>query len=361
MIEVSQPFLTGEELAAVQRVFASGYLGMGPEVASFEAELSAFLGGRRVVCTSSGSAALHLACVAAGLRPGDEVLVPGVTFVASYQAITAAGATPVLCDVDPRTGLLDLASASSRFNARTRAVMPVHYAGHAGNLPAVLAFAAERNLRVIEDAAHAFGSAVAGRKVGAAADITCFSFDPIKTVTCGEGGAVVLNESAEETIVRESLRLGLAYAGGKYAAGACRQGWRYHLPDINAAIGRVQLRRFGTEIAPKRRRLHDRYRSLLGPVAGVSLLETDTGVMPHILPVLVENGRRDAVAEALARHSVRTARHYHPGYMHPYYRSEELPGVRAMMEKQLTLPLHHHMNMDDVARIVAIVQDACLL
>lgn len=361
MLEVSLPFLSELELAAVKRVFDSCYLGMGREVEAFERELAAFLGGRHVVCTSSGSAALHLGCLAAGLGPGDEVLVPGVTFVASYQAISAAGATPVLCDIDRRTGLMDLASAWNKLTPRTRAIMPVHYAGHAGDLPAVFEFARTRDLRVIEDAAHAFGTAVNGRKVGAAGDITCFSFDPIKSVTCGEGGAVVLNETKEAVVVRESLRLGLGYADGAYSAVARRQGWRYHLPDINAAIGRVQLGRFENEIVPLRRRLHACYREVLSAIDGVSLLETADGVVPHIMPILVEEGGRDRVASALARNEVRTARHYQPGYLHPFYRGEDLPGVRAMMERQLTLPLHHRMSVDEIAKIAAIIKESCLL
>src|SRR5258708_27438917 len=169
MMRVSRSIVGRAEQEAVARVLEVGFLGTGPETQAFENELRAFLGGEAgVACVNTGTAALHLALQALGLGSGDEVLVPSLTFVASFQAIAATGATPVACDVRAETGLLDLDDAARRGTPPTRAVMPVHYASSCGDLDAVYALAKERRLRVVEDAAHAFGCAYGGRRSGGA-------------------------------------------------------------------------------------------------------------------------------------------------------------------------------------------------
>ena len=182
-----------EELAALARVIERGYLAMGPEVKAFEEDLAAFFGGeeRQVVCVSTGTAALHLALQACGIGPGDEVIVPTFTYIATFQAISATGATPVSCDSRADTAQIDVADAASRITPRTKAIMPVHYAGGMGDLDAVYALAREHGLRVIEDSAQAFGSSYKGTLLGARGDIVCFSFDGVKAITSGEGGAIV--------------------------------------------------------------------------------------------------------------------------------------------------------------------------
>ncbi len=193
MIHISRSVVGAAELEAMGRVMREdGYLGMGREVRAFEEELQEYLGGqdRSVICLNSGTAALHLA-VQAVTDPGDEVLVQSLTFVASFQAISAAGAVPVACEVYPETVTLDLEDAARRITPRTRAVMPVHYASNPGDLEAVYGFARRHGLRVIEDAAHAFGCTYQGRKIGSFGDLVCFSFDGLKNITSGEGGVVV--------------------------------------------------------------------------------------------------------------------------------------------------------------------------
>ena len=198
-MRLSRSIVGEAEARAVARVLLEdGYLGMGAEVRRFEEELAAYLGVKpaQVVTTNSGTAALHLAvdAVAAGCAVKDgrpEVLVPSLTFVASFQAISAAGCRPVACDALPETGTLDLEDAARRLTPRTIAVMPVHYASNPWQLEEVYAFARRHGLRVIEDAAHAFGCLRHGRKIGSFGDVVCFSFDGIKNITCGEGGCMV--------------------------------------------------------------------------------------------------------------------------------------------------------------------------
>ena len=169
------------------------YLGMGTEVQQFEEALLEFF-GRPAVCTVNGTAALHLALQACGINQVDEVLVPSLTYIASFQAISATGAKPVACDIDSKTFLLDLSDAEKRISSKTKAIMPVHYTGGVGDLDAVYNFAEKYSLRVIEDAAHAFGTKYKKKRVGSFGDVACFSFDGIKTITSGEGGCIITED-----------------------------------------------------------------------------------------------------------------------------------------------------------------------
>ena len=187
MIRLSKSVVGKAESKAVAHIIEDiGYLGMGATVGEFEHQLEQYIGGgRRAICVNSGTAALHLA-VQAVTKPGDEVLVPSFTFVASYQAISAAGCKPVSCDIRPDTLTLDLKDAERRITPRTTAMMPVYYASNCCMAKDYQAFAAEHGLRIIEDAAHSFGCSVQGQKIGSMGDIVCFSFDGIKNITTGE-------------------------------------------------------------------------------------------------------------------------------------------------------------------------------
>jgi dTDP-4-amino-4,6-dideoxygalactose transaminase len=216
MMRLARSIVGQAEAEALTRVILEdGYLGMGVEVAALERELATYLGvaPEQVACVNSGTAAVHLALQAV-LAPGDEVLVQSLTFVATFQAISAAGAIPVPCEVRPDTLTLDLEDARRRLTSRTRAIMPVHYASNPADLEAIQIFAQEHGLRMIEDAAHAFGCTLGGRKIGSFGDLVCFSFDGIKNITCGEGGAVVGHDSAAMTRIRDArlpARVALPY------------------------------------------------------------------------------------------------------------------------------------------------------
>jgi dTDP-4-amino-4,6-dideoxygalactose transaminase len=189
-VRLMRSVVGGAELEALERIIADGYLAMGAEVLAFEDELGEYLGGeRKVVCVNTCTAALHLALEACDIGPGDEVLVPSLTYVATYQAISASGATPISCEVDPATCFIDIDDAAKRITPRTKAIMPVHLFGLTGDLDGVYRLANEHGLRVIEDAAQSFGSSYKGALIGSRGDIVCFSFDGVKQVTSGEGGA----------------------------------------------------------------------------------------------------------------------------------------------------------------------------
>ncbi len=340
-----------------------GYLGMGGEVQRFEADIAAYLGvpADHVACTNTGTAALHLA-VQAILEPGDEVLVQSLTYVASFQAISAAGAVPVACEVVPDTFTLDLADAERRITPRTRAIMPVHYASYPGDLDAVYAFTQAHGLRVIEDAAHAFGCTYKGRKIGSFGDIRCFSFDGIKNITSGEGGAVVTSDADALAKIRDARLLGVEkdtesrYAGKRsWEFDVKAQGYRYHMSNLMAAIGRVQLGRLDSEFAPRRKAIAKTYRLGLAKVPGIGLLETDLEtVVPHIQPIRVFDGQRNALRAHLEESGIQTGIHYKPNHLLTRYRHAGggLPVTEMLYEQILSLPIQPGLTDEEIDLVI---------
>lgn len=373
-IRLSRSIVGEAEAEAVRRVLLEdGYLGMGAEVRRFEEELAAFLGcgpdaDIEVIAVNSGTAALHLA-VQALLAPGDEVLVPSLTFVASFQAVGAAGCVPVPCEAREEDALIDLHDAAQRITRRTKAVMPVHYASNPACLDEVYAFAAEHGLRVIEDAAHAFGCSRKGRLVGSFGDTACFSFDGIKNITCGEGGCIVTSDAKAAALCRDARLLGVQndtqarYSGARsWDFEVTEQGWRYHMSNIMAAVGRVQLARLPGEFGPARMRLAALYRERLAELPGLALLRVDPQdvIIPHILPVRVTNGRRDAVKASLAAAGVPTGMHYKPNHLLRRYGGgrPSLPVTERLYGQLLTLPLHPGLGEAEVEEICRLTREA---
>ena len=369
MIHISRSVVGAAELEAMGRVIREdGYLGMGREVRAFEAELQEYLGGRdrTVICLNSGTAALHLA-VQALTNPGDEVLVQSLTFIASFQAISAAGAVPVACEVYPDTVTLDLEDAARRITPRTKAVMPVHYAGNPGDLEAVYAFAERHGLRVIEDAAHAFGCTYKGRKIGSFGDLACFSFDGLKNITSGEGGAVVTSDPGVIQWVQDARLLGVQRDTEKRYQGARswefdvqHQGYRYHLSNLFAAVGRVQLERFEGEFKPRRIELAQKYRTALNGISDLLLFHGDPGpIVPHIFPIRVVNGKRDGLRQFLRERGIETGIHYKPNHLLSFYGGgrDALPVTEKLYEELLTLPLHPGLTDADIDATISAVME----
>ncbi len=367
VIRLAKSTVGPAEAQAVARVLLEdGYLGMGREVQAFEAELAEFLGvpKEQVICLNSGTAALHLA-VEAVTQPGDEVLVQSLTYVATFQAISGARAVPVPCEVLPETLTLDLEDARQRLTPRTRAVMPVHYASNPGNLKAVYDFARRHGLKVIEDAAHAFGCRYQGRLIGSEGDVVCFSFDGIKNITSGEGGAVVTADAALARRVQDARLLGVEKDTARRYAGqrswdfeVTHQGYRYHLSNVLAAIGRVQLRRFPKEFAPRRVALARLYRRRLAELPFVGLLDTDLDqVVPHLQPVRVLNGRRDGLRDFLDKEGIETGVHYRPNHLLKFYGGGQvrLPLTERLYSELLSLPLHPELTEAEVNRICDLI------
>jgi perosamine synthetase len=363
-IPVQRPFLGSEELQAVERVFESRWLGLGAFTQEFERELRTFLGVEHAVAVSSGTAALHIALDILDLKPEDEVLVPTLTFVATAQAVVMAGATPVFCDVDAGTFNLDVRDAASRITRRTKAVIPVHYGGTACDMDAVCGLAKEAHLKVVEDAAHAFGSTYKGRKIGTLGDLTCFSFDPVKNITCGEGGAVVTNDRdlADKAALRRVLgitkdtwsRLETVHPWSYDVAGP---GFRYHMSNINAAIGLEQMKRFDA-FRERRQAIARRYDEALAGIPGLVLREQYLHeTCPFFYVVRVMDGRRDALMDHLKKADIMTGVHYIPNHLHRAFAHlrTSLPTAERLGQEILTLPLFYEMTDEQVESVVAAV------
>lgn len=361
-IRLSKSVVGVSEKKALGRVIDESYLGMGNFVREFEKALEEYIGRGKVICVSSGSAALHLALMGIGLKPGDEVLVQSLTFVACFQAISAVGAIPVPCEVVPKTCTIDLKDAERRLTRRTRAIMPVHYASRTGDLGRIYNFAKKHSLRVVEDAAHAFGTVYKGKKIGSFGDVACFSFDGIKNITSGEGGAVVTGDDKVVQIVMDARLLGVhkdtekRYLGQRsWDFDVFNQGYRYHMSNLFAAIGLTQLGRFEKEFKPCRQKLAKAYHKELKRVERISLFPNDYDeIVPHIFPIRVLKGRRDGLRQHLMDNGIECGVHYRPNHLLQYYGNgkAKLPVTEQIYNELLSLPLHPGVTNEDQERIL---------
>lgn len=360
VIRLSKSCLSDAEKQAVMGVLDREYLGMGVEVQQFEEALTNYF-DRQVVCVVNGTAALHLALQASGIGFGDEVLVQSLTYVASYQAISATGATPIACDIAPETLTLDWRDAERRITPRTKAVMPVHYAGGVGDLNGIYRFAEKYNLKVIEDAAHAFGSEYHGKRVGGFGEVACFSFDGIKNITSGEGGCIVTDDDDILRKVRDARLLGVVkdtdmrFAGKRsWDFDVVSQGWRYHMSNIMAAIGIEQLRRFSS-FSTKRKTLARLYDELLVNELSIKLIRHNYNeIVPHIYVVQIDcSTGMQKIKESLESSGIMTGVHYIPNHYLNLYKTNcvSLEVVESIYPNLLTLPLHVDMDENDVLYI----------
>jgi len=362
IIRLSKSCIGAAEKAAVQGVLNREYLGMGAEVQQFEEALTGFF-GRPAVCVVNGTASLHLALQACGIGRGDEVLVPSLTYIASFQAISASSAKPVACDINSETFQLDLADAEKRITPRTKAIMPVHYTGGVGELDALYTFSKKHNLRIIEDAAHAFGTTYKGKRVGSFGDIACFSFDGIKNITSGEGGCIVTDNEDVLQKVRDARLLGVEKDTDKRYSGkrswdfnTTAQGWRFHMSNIMAAIGIEQLKRF-PEFAAKRQQLAKQYDRLLSGHPSIKPVPRDyKTVVPHIYVVRICGMKdRNHIQQEMLEKGIQVGYHYQPNHWLSLYKNDEsqsLPVTDSVFPELISLPLHpdiSEQNVDYVA------------
>lgn len=366
VVRLSKSCVGKEEADALARVIEAGYLGMGRDVQAFEEDIRAYLQTEReVICVNTGTAALHLALSGLDIGPGDEVLVPTLTYVASFQAISATGAKPVACDVTAERGFLDVADARQRLTSRTKAIMPVHYASNSVGLAEVYDFARQNGLRVVEDAAHAFGGKFADQRVGASGDAVCFSFDGIKNITSGEGGAVVTNDAKLAQRIRDARLLGVEKDTEKRYRGerswefeVTHQGYRYHMSNLMAAIGREQLKKLPS-FAAHRHQCVARYIEAFSGVDDIRLLDFDhRQIVPHIFCMRVVNGLRDALMKHLRDQGIECGVHYHSNHKLEFFRSNySLPVAEGLAQELISLPLHSELSEPEQTRVVSAVLD----
>jgi dTDP-4-amino-4,6-dideoxygalactose transaminase len=363
LIRLSKSCLSDLEKKAVLNVLDNEFLGMGREVTEFEGRLTEYF-SRSTLCTSTGTAALHLALQAIEVGKGDEVLVQSLTYVASFQSISATGAKPIACDVNADSLCIDLIDAESKLTKNTKAIMPVHYSGGVGALDEVYSFAKRYGLRVIEDAAHAFGTEYKGRKVGSFGDIACFSFDGIKNITSGEGGCIVTNDLGVLKKISNARLLGVENDSEKRAVGERSwdfdvkyQGWRYHMSDIMAAIGIIQLQRF-SELALKRKKIAKFYDLLLAKNEHITpLLRDYNEVVPHIYVVRIKGLKNRAeLQKRFLIKNIQIGYHYKPNHwLSMYQNKSSLHITESIFPELVSLPLHPDISKEDVEYVVEIL------
>ncbi len=374
VVPFHRPDITDEEIAAVVATLRSGWLTMGPRTQEFEEAFAQSVGARHAVAVSSCTAALHLALDALDIEPGDEVITSTFTFTASGATIVHAGARPVLVDCTPDTLNLDPDDIARKVTPRTRAIMPVHFAGHAAPMDEILAIARQHRLAVIEDAAHALPAAYRGRRIGTIGDVTAFSFYANKNLTTGEGGMLTLADAALEERLRTRRLHGMnRHAWRRYSAeGSWRYdvsypGFKYNMTDIAAAMGLVQLRRLPA-MHRRRQQIVALYTELLSDVPQLQLPITLPEVESawHLYAVRLRPAQlrihRDALIELLKAEGISPGVHFIPLHLHSYYRDafgyrpEQFPVASAAAETILSLPLFTLMSDDEVRYVASTLQ-----
>lgn len=342
-----------DDIAAVVEVLRSDWLTTGPAVVAFEEALSEVSGGHPVVAVNSGTAALHCAYAAAGVGPGTNIVTTPLTFAATATAALHLGADVRFADIDEGTLLIDPDRVAEQVNRATRAIVAVDYAGQPADMDRLREIAQDVDAVLIEDAAHSIGAKYKGRPVGDLADLTTYSFHPVKTITTGEGGAVVVRDQRFVDSVRKFRNHGLVRERGLLHdpnEGPWHQevqtlGLNYRMPDVLAALGISQLRKL-ERFMHRRANLVDRYRVALGDVSGLRLVEISDDSNPswHLFPVQVFGGRRREVYEALRDRGILAQVHYLPVNRHPLLLeaspSSECPIAATMYERLLSLPLY---------------------
>lgn len=364
----SRPALGEEELAAVQAVFASGWITTGPQNAALEQAFCQLTDNQHAIAVSSATAGMHVTLMALGIQPGDEVITPSLTWVSTLNIITLLGATPVMIDVDRDNLMVSAEQIEAAITPRTRAIVPVHYAGAPADIDALRAVSARHNIPLIEDAAHAVGCYYKGRHVGQQGT-AIFSLHAIKNITCAEGGIVVTDDAQLADRLRSLKFHGLgvdAYDrhthGRKPQAEVIMPGFKYNLPDINAAIALVQLQKLPA-INARRQAIAERY---LRELADTPLLPLVQPAWPHqhawhLFIIRVDETRcgisRDALMEQLKIHDIGTGLHFRAAHTHKYYRERypqlSLPATEWNSERICSLPLFPDMLDDDVTRVIA--------
>jgi dTDP-4-amino-4,6-dideoxygalactose transaminase len=364
-VPLSDLLVTEEMVQSAAETVGSGWWSTGPRVEEFEAAFAEFLGSGHALAVANGTAALHLALLACGCAPEDEVIVPSLNFVAAANTIAHVGATPVFCDIKGIDDLnLDPDDVAAAITPATKAIVVLHYGGFACDMGAVLELAEQHGLVVIEDAAHAPGSLCEGRMCGTLGAVGCFSFFSNKNLPVGEGGMVVTDDDEIAERVRLLRSHGMTtltwdrHRGHASTYDVVVQGFNYRLDELRASMGLVQLRRLEDENAA-RARIVRQYRDALAGAEGVSMpfgdRLGDTRSSHHLAVATLPNGDvRDRVRLQLAERRVQTSMHYPPIHLFSVYSdgARGLPRTEAAASRLVTLPLFAHMRDDQVAAVV---------
>jgi perosamine synthetase len=364
------------DIQSVVEVLKSDWLTTGPKVDEFEERLAAWVGSKYAVSFSSGTAALHGAAFAAGLHSGDEAITTPMTFCATANCVLYQGAAPVFADVSPDTLNVDPEQVEKRISPRTKAIVAVDYAGHPAQLSELREIAEKRGLVLIEDACHALGAEYGGMRIGNIADLTVFSFHPVKHLTTGEGGMVTTSDAKLAESLRRFRNHGISsdarqrQQAGQWFYEMVLLGFNYRLTDIACALGLSQLEKLEANLS-RRRAIAARYTRAFGELPGIVVPATRDGVLPawHLYPIRLKlealTAGRAEIFRALRGENLGVNVHYVPVHQHPYYRElfgyrgGEYPIAEDAYERLVSLPMFHAMTDQDVEDVVAGVRKVC--
>lgn len=353
MIPYGRQTIEEDDIQAVVDVLRSDYLTTGPKIAEFEKMVADYVGAKYAVAISNGTSALHAACFAAGIQPGDEVITTPLTFAASSNCVLYCGGTPVFADVDPKTYNIDPEDIRRKITDKTKAIIAVHLAGQPCDMDEIHKIAKEHDLIVIEDGAHALGSVYKGKKVGTLSDMTTFSFHPVKPITTGEGGMIVTDN--EEFYKKMVLFRGhgitrdenlMTRNDGPWFYQQLDLGYNYRITDIQCALGCSQMKKLDRFLA-RRKEIVARYNEAFADCENIvtpyQLPETESGW--HLYIVQVKNCDRREIFEALREHGIAVNVHYIPVYLHPYYQEHGYKDVHCRNAEEvyshiISLPLY---------------------
>ena len=368
------PHVSEEEIAAVVATMRTGWLTTGHQAASFERAFAEALGVKHAIAVNSATAALHLALDAVGLKAGDEVLVPTMTFAATAEVVTYFGARPVLVDCEADTLNISAEHARQVVTPRSRAIIPVHFAGHPCDMAPLTGLAEEHGLHVIEDAAHALPASYRGRMVGRLGDMACFSFYATKTITTGEGGMLTTDDAATAERVRIMSLHGISKdawkrysAEGSWYYEIIRPGFKYNLTDLAASIGIEQLKKH-RRFWQARKRIAERYNEAFADLPEVlrPACREDVDHAWHLYVIRLDIDRltitRGEFIEALRQRRIGTSVHFIPLHLHPYYRetygygAADLPNASGAFERIVSLPIFPDMTDDDIEDVIDAVR-----
>jgi perosamine synthetase len=370
MLPYARQWLAEDDVAAVLEVLRSDWLTTGPQVAAFEQAVAEFVAGREAVAVSNGTAALHAAMYAAGIGSGDEVIVPALTFVATANAVVFQGGTPVFADVHPDTLLIDPDSVQQKITPRTRALVTMDYAGQPCDYDVLQEVARKHGLLLIDDACHALGAAYQGRKTGALADLTVFSFHPAKHITTGEGGMIVTDSPEYAARMRHFRNHGITLdlqqrtRQGTWRYEMADLGYNYRLTDFQCALGLSQLRKLPGWVE-RRREIARAYDAAFAGLPAVRPLTVRPEVYHayHLYVIRLDLKRlsasRDEVFRALRAEGIGVNVHYLPVPLHPFYQqtfgtsSDQCPEAAAAARDILSLPIFPLMADTDVEEVIS--------
>ena len=364
-----------DDIQAVVEVLRSDFLTTGPYVEEFENKVAEYVGAKYAVAVSNGTAALHVACLAAGIKEGDEVITTPITFAASSNCVLYCGGTPVFADIDEKTYNIDPEDIRRKITPRTKAIIPVHFTGQPCDMDAIYQIAKEHNLLVIEDAAHALGAEYKGKKIGSISDMTTFSFHPVKPITTAEGGMVVTNDKK----LYERLKLFRSHGitreeclmepkddseGGWYYQ-QLELGYNYRLTDVQAALGSSQMKKLDAFIQ-KRCEIVEEYDKAFANNPNIRTPYVLDGVMSgwHLYIIQVLNKNRKEVFEELRKAGIGVNVHYIPVYKHPYYQKHGYNEVccenaEELYKNMISLPIHPGLTKEQQEYVIEKVINLC--